>query len=183
MKKLGLALVLILTPITLAVPTQAEASTDNCDAAAMKQMTKDGTAEQYAPDGQGWRSLAYEVGYTPAVWSIMTLKCGRESGGQWDAFNPGGPAVGLLQNICPLWCSDLKITKAQMFDPRTNLAVGLHILCEQGWQAWNTKHSKRYGQVCLEIHWTAPPAPVVYDRGFEPRIEPRQTLSRLMLIW
>lgn len=143
-----------------------------------------------------WTSLAYEVGYTPSLWAHMSPKCGRESGGQPGVCNPArcgdSGAYGLMQVLCvrggPVdWCNKLNFTRAQMLEPRTNLATSLEILCKQGDGAWNIPGQRGNHVYCVdEIRWAGDDELAVpYPHDTAERILPRErsTIYILVKLW
>ena len=83
-----------------------------------------------ASDCPQWYGLALEVGWPADDWQTLDEIMYCESRCNPNAHNPSG-ATGLLQ-IMPFHAPD-----ADLYDPATNLRIGLEVKARQGWRAWS----------------------------------------------
>ena len=77
-----------------------------------------------------WADLALAVGWPVEQWPTVDRVMWCESMCRPEAHNPSG-ATGLLQ-VMPFHAHG-----RDLFDPETNLAVGLEVWRQQGWRAWS----------------------------------------------
>lgn len=89
----------------------------------------------YYPDVERWHSLALSVGWTEEQWPILSCIMYRESRGQASAKNKNSSATGLLQILAS------NQPGVDLYNPTTNLTVGLRMYDIRGWQPWvSTAH-------------------------------------------
>ena len=83
------------------------------------------------PTGQdGWHDLAISVGWTDDQWPTLSCIINRESRGRPGVKNPNSSATGLLQILAS------GFPGVNLYDPTTNLTVGLQMFNSRGWQPW-----------------------------------------------
>jgi hypothetical protein len=78
-----------------------------------------------------WHDLAISVGWTEENWLTLACIIDRESHGNPNAKNSRSSATGLLQILAS------HHPGVDLFDPETNLQVGLEMLQSSGWAPWN----------------------------------------------
>lgn len=89
----------------------------------------------YYPDVERWHSLALSVGWTEEQWPVLSCIMYRESRGQAGAKNKNSSATGLLQILAS------NQPGVDLYNPQTNLTVGLRMYENRGWQPWvSTAH-------------------------------------------
>jgi len=77
-----------------------------------------------------WHQMALTVGWPESAWPRLSCIMQRESRGNPSAKNRNSSATGLLQILASHHPND------DLFDPATNLSVGLAMWQTSGWQPW-----------------------------------------------
>lgn len=81
-------------------------------------------------DQSGWHDLAISVGWSEENWPVLSCIISRESHGNPNAKNKHSSATGLLQILAS------HQPGIDLYDPETNLRVGLEMFNSRGWQPW-----------------------------------------------
>lgn len=81
-------------------------------------------------DQSGWHDLAISVGWSEENWPILSCIISRESHGNPNAKNKHSSATGLLQELAS------HHPGVDLYDPETNLRVGVEMFNSRGWQPW-----------------------------------------------
>jgi soluble lytic murein transglycosylase-like protein len=81
-----------------------------------------------------WRSLV-EVYWSAELVDRAVCIMGYESGGNTYAASPTDDH-GLMQIHWPIWGSVFGVSRADLYDPETNLRLAHQIYEKQGWNAW-----------------------------------------------
>jgi Putative peptidoglycan binding domain/Transglycosylase SLT domain len=82
------------------------------------------------PGAGQWHDLAMQVGWSENEWPILACIIQRESHGLPGVKNKHSSATGLLQILGRYYPG------VNLYDPVTNLTIGLQLFQSRGWQPW-----------------------------------------------
>ena len=106
-----------------------------CETAGLEHLDAIAIQEDAGPVGR-WRPLV-EAQFPAGEVDTAMCVIRHESNGEPDADNPRSSARGLFQVLGSLWAPHFGISRAELYDPATNVRIARRIWDEQGWSAWS----------------------------------------------